>query len=141
MKDTVMKSMTKVIAWMALLVAVGCATPRNQGGTSDTQTGSQDMGSRVAPGILQPETQPRGIPDNGSFMNDNGLNTDTLHEEKHWDGSNDTPYPDEDEAMKEEDWSSPPGFDNSNLDHPSWSLEDSEGSFSVSADGLHLGES
>jgi hypothetical protein len=128
-----MNSIIKWIAWIALLGAAGCATPRNQGGTSDTPAGSQDMGSSVAPATpgSQPETQPRGTPENGSFMNDNGLDTDMLDEEEDWDDSNAVS---EDQEMEEDDWSGPSESDISDLDNSWWLSEDSDGSVSESAE-------
>ena len=113
MKVTVMNSIIKLIAWMTLLAAAGCATHPNQGGTSDTQTSSQNSGASGAPATPSPQVnlQPSGIPDNGSFMNDNGLNRDMLDEKEDWDESNATPNPAEDQEIEEDNWSNSPEAD------------------------------
>ncbi len=133
-----MKSIIEVIAWMALLAAVGCATHQNQGGTAESQSSGQDTGNSMAPASPGPKVEPGGIPDNGSFMNENGLNTDMLDEEGDWDDSNAMSNPGMDEEMEEEGWSSSPDSDNTDLDNPGWSLDNIEGSAAESADDSSL---
>jgi hypothetical protein len=136
MKGKVMNSIIKCIAWLALLSTIGCASTQNQGGTSDNQTSGRETRTSVAPASpTQPASpSPVGELDEGSSVNDSGLNRDGP-DAGAWDDSNTKTNPSEDQEIEDEDQSNSPEPGDTDLDdNPQESLDDIQRSISGSSD-------